>query len=114
MVSAVSLARMAADLQQRQDQRIEFMAHRQAGEGHGGLGPDAADGERGLALVLAVERQRNLVGDGCNVFQQRPHFLRLVALVQRADQLDRMNDTFEIGFQLRFDGVVQHGAGSGI
>ncbi len=111
MASAEFLGRVAADLQQGQDQRIEFMPHRQSGEGDGIGAAGAADDEGRLARVLAGAIKGDFVGLRGNVFQQGQHLPRLVAVINGSDQFDRLNDTFEIGFQLRFDGVVQHGAG---
>ena len=43
--SCIFLGRMTTNLQERQNERIEFMAHRQTGEGHTNVGADAIDRE---------------------------------------------------------------------
>ena len=85
------LGRMAADLQQGEDQRIEFMAHRQAGESARRRPCPtrlmAKDGLRASSRRATSDDLVRLRGD---VFQQRQHFLRLGAVVERGDQFDRL------------------------
>ena len=55
------LRRMAARLQEREHERVEFVAHRQAGEGDDGVLARRADREGGLARVVAVGDERDAV-----------------------------------------------------
>ncbi len=103
-----SLGRMAAHLQQRQDQRGELVAHGQAGEAQADVTADAVERERRLARILAVGLEGDLVAETCNVLQHAQHFLGLLAVIEGRDDLERLSDLFQIGFQLGLEIGVQH------
>ena len=100
---------MAADVQQGQHQRGEFVPERQACETHARLVADAVDGEGGGAVVAVTLRQADLVGRRDDVLEQRHHFFRLRALVHRRHQLDRLAQVLEVGLELALERGVQHG-----
>ncbi len=102
------LGRVATHLQQGQHQRGELMAHGNAGKAHGDVRAQAVDRKGGLARILAVQAQRNLVGQRSDVLQQGLELLRLLALVEGRHQFDRVNDLFEVGLQLRLQIGIQH------
>ena len=45
---------------------------------------------------------------GGDVVEVRGHVARGVAFVVRRDDVDRMGDSLEVGFQLGLEGIVQH------
>ncbi len=102
------LAGMAADLQQRQHQRGEFMAHRQAGETHGDVGTGAHDGEGGPARVVVAAHIGHLVGERGDLFQQLLQFARLRVVAERRHQLHRLRQALEVSLQLCLEVGVQH------
>ena len=89
------------------------MAHGQAGKAHAQVGALAIERERRLALCVVIRfAQRDPVAQADNVLEQRLHFTGFIAIVQRGDDLDRLGDFFQIGFQLGFDVGVEHGDSS--
>ena len=89
----VFLDRVAADLQQRQHQGAEFVAHRDACEGHGNVATSADDAEGGFALVrVVVAAGGDLVGQAGDVLQQLLQVLGGRTLVQAVHQLDVLGD----------------------
>ena len=54
---------VAADVQQREHERGELVAQRDAGEAHADIGADTVDGERGGALVVVGDAHGDLVGE---------------------------------------------------
>jgi len=94
--------RMAADLQQGQHQRGEFMAERNAGEAHADVGADAPDGEGWAPRIVIRTAHAHLRTNRGDVVQQCLQFARCLAIVQRGDQLDRLRDFFQIALQLGF------------
>jgi len=102
------LRRMAADLQQREHQRGELMAHGQAGEMQVDLAVVAHQGKRWPARIVAGGVQANLVAQAVDVVQQREHFLGLGAVVQRSDDLERLGDLFQVGLQLGLEIGIEH------
>ena len=102
------LAGMAADLQQRQDQGRELVAHRQAGEAHGDACADAHDGEGGPARIVVAAYIGHLVGERGDLFQQLLQLTRLRVVAERRHQLHRPRQAFEISLQLRLEVGVQH------
>ena len=104
-----SLGRMAADLQQGQHERGEFMAHRDAGKAHADVGAEAVDREGRLARFAVVAAQADLVRQRGDLLQQLVQLARLGAVVQRRDQFDRLRELFQVGLQLRLEGFVEHG-----
>ncbi|KAG1202191.1 hypothetical protein G6F35_012218 [Rhizopus arrhizus] len=103
------LGRVAADLQQRQHQRGELVAHRQAGEGQVDVLARGAQVEgRHAALAVAQHLQRDLVRQAFQGLQQFQHLLRLGAVVGVRGDLDRAGHALQIGLQLRLQVGVQH------
>jgi hypothetical protein len=85
----LDLRRVAAGPQQGQHQRGEFVAQRQAGEAQARVAADALQAERGLARIVAVGAQADLVGaQALDGLQQVEHLLRGVAVVERGDHLE--------------------------
>ena len=105
----IDLRRVAAGLQQGEDQRGELMAHRNAGKVDARRFARLADGERGAQRGLAVFAQADLRRKFGNVDQHGAHFLRLVAVVQGGNDFDRALQFFEIGLELGLDVGVEHG-----
>ena len=105
----LDLGRVAAGLQQGEDQRSELVAHGQAGEAHARLTAARADREGGLAFVVVATLdqgdQLRLLGD---VVQQLEQLLRLRTIIQRRHDLDRLRHPLQVGFQLSLDVGVQH------
>ncbi len=100
---------MAARLKQGEDQRVEFVPHRQAGEGQHGVLARGPDGERGPSRVVAVVDQRDAVGERGDLLQQFPRLGGRLAVVERRDEFDRALDSLEIAFELSLDRIVEHG-----
>ncbi len=101
---------VAADVQQGQHQRGEFVAQRDPGEAHADIGAGVGDQERGLAHIgRVVLDHRNLVIQRLDIGQQLAHFIRLFTVVQGRHQLDGLGQALQVGFQLGFHGVVEHG-----
>ncbi len=105
----LDLGRVAAGLQQGEDQGGELVAHGQACEAHARLAAARSDRERGLAFVVIATLdqgdQLRLLGD---VVQQLEQFLRLRTIIQRRHDLDRLRHPLQVGFQLSLDVGVQH------
>ena len=93
----VDLGRMAAGLQQGEDQRRKLMAHRDAGEMDARRFARQADGKGRAQRGIAVLAQADLGGERRDVEQQAAHFLRLGAVVKRRDELDRALQFFQVG-----------------
>ena len=103
------LRRVAADLEQRQHQRGEFMPHRQAGEGHADISAGAADHEAGHALVGAGRDIADLVRQRGDFGQQLGELLRFGGGIERGDQFDRLANVDQVGRQLLLQIGVKHG-----
>src|SRR5690606_7948562 len=100
--------RVAADMQQRQHQRGELVAHGQAGKAHGDVGAGATDLEGRAALVLGGA-DGDLVRERGDVLQQLAQLARGLAVVQRGIEFDRRAQVLQVGRELRLQVVVQHG-----
>ena len=101
--------RMAARPQQRQHERGEFVAQRQAGEAQAHVRAGALQRERRLAGVVAVGAQRDLVGaQALDRLQQVERLLRRVAVVERRDDLERLLDALQIAGELVFQFLFEH------
>jgi hypothetical protein len=87
--AGVDLRRMAAGLQQGQDQRGEFVPHRDAGKADACRFARAADGERGLAgRELPSCRTPPCSDSSAMSCSSASISWRLVAVIERGDQLD--------------------------
>ena len=104
----LDLGRMTAGLEQGQDQGGEFVPHGDAGELNPRRFTRATDGEGGPARVLTVVTNTDEQGQGPYVFQQRPHLLRLGAVVEGGDQFDRLLQALKVGLELGLDVGVEH------
>ena len=92
-----------ADMQQRQHQRGELVAQRNAREPHADVRALAPDQEAGLAFVVIVAAHLDLaVRDRDDLLQQGLQLDRLGPRAQRGDQFDGMDDVLEVGFELGF------------
>ena len=105
----IHLRRMAAGLEQGEDQRGELVAHRDAGEMDARALTRLGNTEGGTQRVLAVLAQGDLVGEFGDVDEQAAQLLGLGAVVQGGDQLDRALELLEVGLELGLDVGVQHG-----
>ena len=85
---------MAAGLQEGEHQRVEFVAHRQAGERDDRVLARRADGERRLARVLAVADERDPVGERGDLLQE-------LAASRRDASLSSSEATSSIGRWMR-------------
>ena len=104
---------VAADLEQREHQRGEFVAHRQAGEADADVRAGAADQEAGRAVVIAGG-DADLVRQGGDLVEQLAHLVRLGVLPQARDQLHGEADVDQIGFELLRQIGVEHGIFRGL
>ncbi|MCY1173481.1 hypothetical protein D9M73_136420 [compost metagenome] len=107
------LGRVAADLQQRQHQRGKFVAHGDAGEAQADAvaiegSPRAVQRERGTTGVGTVRAEGNEVRQAGDFHQQVVQFAGLRTVVEGSNDLDRLGDPLQVGFQLRFKRGVQH------
>ena len=103
------LGRMAADLQQGQHQRGEFMAQGDACETHAAVHAGIGDQERGLAhLGVVVLDDGDLVAQLADFQQQFLQLARTLAVIQRSHQLHRTLQALQVGLQLGFQVVVKH------
>ena len=85
----LDFGRMATAPEQRQHQRSEFVAERQAGKAQARGAASTLHGERWAARVCAIGTQSDLVtAQTLDGFQQIAHLCRRLALVQRSYQLD--------------------------
>jgi hypothetical protein len=105
----IHLGRVAAALQQGQHQGGEFVAHGDAGKADARRLAGAADGERGLAGVVAILAHGDLGRERGDVGQQLAHLARGGAVVERGDEFDRGLELFEVGRELGLDVGVEHG-----
>ena len=92
------LGRVSAHVQQRENQRCEFMPQWQACKMRLGSAIGAADGEGRCAIRMTIKtrgQQVRLFGDG---FDKRTHFRRLGAVIECRDELNRGAQVCQIGF----------------
>src|SRR5690606_38456076 len=61
-----------------------------------------------LAGILAIGLEGDLVTEAGDVLQQAQHFLGLLTVIEGRDDLERLGDLFQIGFQLGLEIGVQH------
>ena len=104
----LDLGRVAAGPQQRQHQRGELMAQRDAGEAQALLGARALEAERGLARIVAVQAQRDLVGHRGDVLKQLLQLGGARGVAQGGFDLERQRHPLQVGLELRLQVVVQH------
>jgi hypothetical protein len=104
----LDLRRIAAHLQQREHQRSELVAERDAGEGGRHVAADAPDGKRGSAVGIAVTGDGDLVRQRSDLVQQLSELARRLALIERGDELDRLDEPFEIGLELGLEFGFEH------
>jgi len=97
---SLELGRVAADLQQGQHQRCEFMAHRGRGKSNARRLADAAQCERRTARVAAIGVQSDIVARLDDVAEQAEHFLRCFGGVDRSHDLEGDRDTFKVALEL--------------
>ncbi len=110
----VNLGRVAAGPQQREHQRCEFVAHRQAGEPHPLFRiARTADDEAGLARIAPVEAGGDEIVERGNLLDQLARLARLLAVVQRGDQFHAFAKIAEIGLELGLHGCIEHGSPPG-
>jgi len=102
------LRRVAADLQQGQHQRGELVAHGDAGEAQADVAADTVERERRLARIVAVGLEGDLVTEAGDVLQQAQQFLGFLAVIEGRDDLERLRDLLQVGFQLGLEIGVQH------
>src|SRR5690606_7836652 len=105
----IQLGRVAADLQQRQYQRGELVAHGNAGEGEADVGTWAIERERRTTGVATIGLQGDFVGQADDVLEQAQQLLGFVAVIKGRDDLERQDDLFQVGLQLGLQVSVQHG-----
>ncbi|MPM17427.1 hypothetical protein SDC9_63816 [bioreactor metagenome] len=106
----VLLDRHATDLQQRQDQRAELVAHRDAGEPDGDVRPRPGDGEGGATLVVVGADVGDQIRQAGDLVEQLGQLTRLRTVVQGADELDGLGDLRQVLLlQLGLEGGVEHG-----
>ncbi len=103
---------VAANLQQRQNQRGEFVAHGDTGETQADIVARAVQRERRRTCVGAAVIQGDVFGNTDHIVEQCKHFLRLRAVIKGRDDLDGASDPLQVGFQLGFKIGVQHVATS--
>ncbi len=94
------LGRMAADLKQRQHQRGELVAERDAGEAHADIRAGAADQEAGAARIVIGAGDGDLRMQFGDLVQQLQHLRGLGPVVERGDQFHRLAEVTEIGLEL--------------
>ncbi len=99
---------MTADLQQGQDQRGEFVTHRDAGKTQADVAADAVERERRLARIVAIGLEGDLVAELGDVLQQAQHFPGFLAVIEGRDDLEGLGDLLQVGFQLSLEIGVQH------
>ena len=101
--------RMTTHLQERQYQRRELMAHRNADETHAHVAACTVQRERRLTLVVLIRfvagQTRRQRGD---LLQHCAHLLRLLGVVERRSDRYIVSHFAEVGLQLILDGSVQH------
>ena len=102
------LGRMTADLEQRQHQRRELVAHRQSGKTHPDIGTLAADHERGPAPVVIVADDLDVAGKLGDLIQQRQHLARSGTIVCGRDEFDRQFDITQVSLELGFQVCIEH------
>ena len=86
------------------------MAQGQAGKTQAVGGAYALQAERGLAGVVAIGAQGDLVAaQGLDGFEQLAHVAGGFAVIQRSHQFKRLLHAFQVGRELRFELVVEHG-----
>ncbi|MNV88404.1 hypothetical protein D3C71_1826080 [compost metagenome] len=84
------------------------MAHGDAGEAQADVGARAIERERRSTGIGAVRAKGNQVRQAGDLYQQVVQFAGLRAVVEGGNDLDRLGDPLQVGFQLRFKRGVQH------
>ena len=107
----VFLGRVAANMQQRQDQRRELVPQRQPGKHCLGAAVIGADGKAGAARVGAVETRTDFVRQHRDLFDQCACIGGFRVITQACHQFDRATQIAEIGLQLGGGGGIEHGHG---
>ena len=106
---SVDLGRMTAGLQQGKDEGGELMAHRNAGKADARGFAGQADGEGGAQRGAEVFTKADPVGLIDDVHEQSAHVFGFGAVVEAGNDFDGTLQLLEIGFELGFDGGVEHG-----
>jgi len=101
---------VAADLQKAQDQRGKFMAHGQARKPQPRCLSGQTDAEGRPAGVIAVQGNQHPVGHRSHIGQQGLHLDGTGAVIQAGNHRNGMAQVFQIGLQLGFQALVQHGS----
>ncbi|MNH33279.1 hypothetical protein D3C79_937810 [compost metagenome] len=84
------------------------MAHGYAGEAQADIATRAVQRERRATGIGTVRAEGNEVRQAGNLYQQVVQFAGLRAVVEGSNDLDRLGDPLQVGFQLRFKRGVQH------
>ena len=84
------------------------MTHGDAGEGNADIRPRAVERERRTTCVVAIGLEGDLVGQADDVVEQSEQLLRLLAVIEAGDDLERLGDLLEVGLQLGLQIGVQH------
>ena len=106
----VLLHRMAADLQQRQHEGVELVAHRNACEAEALALACRDDGEGRLAGCVACAIERDRGRQRCDLVQQLEHLLRGWRVVEGGRQFNRARQPLEVGSELCLQRGVKHEA----
>ncbi|MCY1400198.1 hypothetical protein D9M71_152740 [compost metagenome] len=99
---------MTADLQQGEHQRGELVAHGDAGKAQANVSSGAIERERRTTGVAAIFTQGNQARQAGDFHQQVAQFAGLRAVIEGSNDLDRLSDPLQVGFQLSFKRGVQH------
>ena len=107
------LRRMTTDLEQREDERGEFMPHRDAGEANGDLRvAGAADQEAGAARIVVGAGDADLVRQRGDIIEQGRQLGRFGIVAERRDEFDRFTKVREEALKLLLQIGVEHGESS--
>ena len=108
------LGRVAADMEQRKDQRGELVAQRETGEVDARGLSRLADGKTGATGIAAVEARADLVGQGGDFLNQAARVDALRVVTEAGDEFDRVAQVAEISLELGSGGGIEqrHGEGS--
>lgn len=105
----LDLGRVAAGPQQREHEGRELVAKRDGGKAQALRAAGAAQQEAGLARIVAVRPQRDLVAHLGDLTEQFAHLGGGRRAVQRRDDVEGERDALHIGLELGLEGGVQHG-----
>src|SRR5690606_16182859 len=106
----VDLGRMTAHVEQSQDQRRKLVPERESRELYAGFLAGLGNAKGGNARRPRIsQRERDQGRRLRDLLEQCPHLPGCVAVIETSDQFDRALQVSEVGAELCFEGLIEHG-----